>query len=65
MQDVYDLPLDVINLDYRRVPLPANDTSAADRRRKEAPLIVRISIQRTDAIGRRIHVLADDSVNHV
>src|SRR6516225_7608166 len=32
-QDVHDLPLDVIDLDHCRVPLSANDTGAANRRR--------------------------------
>jgi len=65
MQDVHHLALDVINLDNRRVPFLANDTRAADRRRKEAWPIVRIPIQRLDAISWRIHVFADDGVGHV
>ena len=35
-QDVHDLPLEVINLDHRRVPLPTNNTRTADSCRKEA-----------------------------
>src|SRR6516164_8744832 len=50
-QDVHDLALDVINLDHRRVPFLANDTRAADRRRKGeqltpgAPWRIRITEQ--------------------
>jgi len=64
-QDVHDFPLDVINLDHRRVSLPANDPRTSDRRGKEARPIVRILIERPDAIGRRVHVLADDGEDHV
>src|SRR5262249_34919554 len=62
-QDVDDAALDMINLDYRRGPLPAHDASPSDRFREKARPVVRLLIQRANAVCGRVHVLADDSVN--
>jgi hypothetical protein len=60
----HDASFDVIDLDHGRVSVATQHTGASDRLGEEMCPVVRLRVQRPDAVGGGVHMLADDGMDH-